>query len=246
MSVPPHVPGAPEGPQGQPSPYAPHGQQSPYPPHGQGPQGYAPPPGYYGAPPPPPKKKGKGKFIALGVVALIVIAIIASSIGGGGDETAGDSAPSSTSAADDAGAGENPDEAEADEAATVPKLGDVVVADDLEFTLTDFECGVTVEDYSGEVEPQGKFCTVHVSVKNVGKSATYLSSEHVKLLTEDGIEYSASDDTWLVDGVLLLEEINPGNTAKGDLYFDLPEDVELTKAMVGGGFLSAGKEIALI
>ncbi len=238
MSVPPNVPGAPEGPQGQQPPYAPQGQA----PQGYSPQGYAPQPGH-GVPPQPPKKKGKGKFIALGVVALVLIAIIGGALGGGGDEKAGDPAPSSTSKVDDSDSDEKSDDTSdeaksADKAPGLPALGEAVVAGDLEFTLTDYECGVTVKDVTGEVKPQGKFCKIHVSVKNIGKSEKFLSNADVKLFTEDDIEYSASSDVWLVDDVINLDRINPGITISGDVYFDIPEDAEPSFAGVGGGIFS--------
>lgn len=229
----PHDNGAPQGQQ-------PHGQQSPY---GQQPQygqqaAYGQHPGQppYGAAPQPPKKKmGAGKVVMLVLVGLVVLIVGVSALSGGGD---GDQA---------GGPGSNAAKGDTDpEAPALPALGDPVVVDDLEFTLTKFKCGVTVKDITdSKLKPQGQFCKVSVAVKNVGKSEEHLFDEAVKLLGDDENEFSPSSDTFFVKNALSWETINPGNTVKGVVYFDIPKDVEPKVAAVGGGLFSEPAEVAL-
>ena len=178
-----------------------------------------PPNPNYGPPPAgaPAAKKKPGCFLigCLGLVALVVIVgivvgvVVATSDGG-------------------SSAAEEPE-------TQVAALGSPVTSGDLEFTLTGFKCGVTVKDPTGTVKPQGQFCEMKVAVKNIGKSEALLSSDSVKLKDADDVEYSSSTETMFVEGTLLFEEINPGNTVKGKVYFDIPKDVEPTVAAVGGG-----------
>lgn len=181
----------------------------------------APPPGM--VPPQQPKKKkpvfliGCLGAIAFFVVIGIIIAVVAASTVGGG-------------------ASSEPKE--------LPKIGTPVKSDDLEFTLSDYACGVKVSDPTGELTPQGQFCKISVSVKNVGTKEAVLLDTAVKLKNGEA-EYSASSDTLFVNDSLKFETVNPGNTVKGVIYFDVPKDVVPKVAKVSGNIFSSGKDIAL-
>jgi len=200
---------------------------------------------------PPPKKKKLGplKIILIAVVALIVIVGIANAVSGGGKEQPkADSTNSTTEKSDGKDKGSDPkkEEPEKKEEPDQPKLGQPVVAGDLEFTLASYKCGVTVKDLTGEtLKPQGQFCKLEVAIKNVGKSEALLTDDAVKLLGAEGVEYSSSSDTWFVKDALKFETVNPGNTVKGVVYFDVPKDAAPSVAAVGGGFLTSAVEVSL-
>ncbi|MGA4507933.1 DUF4352 domain-containing protein [Propionibacteriaceae bacterium G1746] len=211
------------------------------------------------APQPPKKKSRKGLAIVGGIVAVLVLWGM---ISGGGDD-ASTAAPASTAAstaetkaaetkaAETKAAETKPAETKAAEtkpAETKPaenKLGVAVTSGDLQYTLSNFKCGVTVTDLTGTLKPQGKFCVVDVVVKNVGKKATWFTDDDIKLLDGSDVEYSPSDDILFVDGAIAFEEINPGNTIKGKVWFDIPTDAKPVQAQVKGGLFDKGQKISL-
>lgn len=97
-------------------------------------------------------------------------------------------------------------------------------------------------------EAQGQFCLLNLSITNNGDAAAYLSSANQKLLDKDGKTYSSdSEATIYADPKkgLLSGEINPGNTAKGLIVFDIPEKVKPTEAALAGGFFGI-KDVARV
>ncbi|MGD7708067.1 DUF4352 domain-containing protein [Microlunatus sp. Y2014] len=207
---------------------------APHPPNGPtngGPQ-YGP---SYGQPPQPAKKK-PGCFLigCLGLVAVVlvvgIVMAVALSTGGGTVAEEGRQGVGNGSAEE-----------------SLPKLGTAVVSGSLEFTLGSLECGVTVKDVTGsEVEPQGQFCKVDVTIKNVGKQEATVDQSAIKLIDADEIEYAASDDTLvMVEDTIFYEQVNPGNSIAGIAYFDIPEGVTPVLALCQGGFLETAAKVDL-
>ena len=125
------------------------------------------------------------------------------------------------------------------------KLGTPVTSGDLEFTLSKFTCGVSVTSLGSKLEPQGQFCLVEVSVKNVGKKEALLSDGDISLVDANGLEYSASSETLFVEGVLMFETINPGNKVAGLVYYDVPQDVKPTTATIKSGWFTKTQTVTL-
>lgn len=214
---------------------------------------------------PPQKKKGKGKVV-LAVVGVIAGLMVISSLVNGEDTPA--AAPASTAAETTAAAAEvqqtqagqttapavettaaETTAAPATTAAQEPagaKLGTPVTSGDLEFTLSTFSCGVSVNSLGAKLEPQGQFCLLEVSVKNVGKKEAMLSDGDITLVDAAGLEFSASSDTLFVDGVLMFEMINPGNTVTGKVYYDVPKGVAPTTAQVKSGWFTKTQTVSLV
>lgn len=190
-----------------------------------------PPPNPNHGPPPagaPAAKKKPGCFL-IGCLSLVVVTVVVGIIVGVVVATSGgDGAPT---------AGEKKEQ--------VATLGTPVTSGDLEFTLTGFKCGVTVKDATGEVKPQGQFCEMTVSVKNVGKKEAMLSSDDIKLKDADDVEYSSTTETMFTDEAFVFEAINPGNTVKGKVYFDIPKDVEPIVATVSSGLFGEPVDVTL-
>ena len=84
-----------------------------------------------------------------------------------------------------------------------------------------------------------------LTIKNNGKDQATVSDSQIDLLNEAGNKYSTSSDTLLVEGVIFLKAINPGNSLKGSAYFDVPKDVTPTVAVVKGSMFSSGTKIRL-
>ncbi|MEU8243160.1 DUF4352 domain-containing protein [Actinoplanes missouriensis] len=260
------VPGQPPYPgaaPGQPYPGAAPGQ--PYPGAAPG-QPYPGQPPYPGAvpgqpyPPQPPAKKSKKKLIIGGIAGVILLACLGTAITGGGDDTA---APEKTTAAADAGKGDAPaaDEVKAEETKAeetkkaeepakdeTPGLKDAARDGKFEFKVTSVKCGVKQigSDFLNQ-KAQGQYCLINVSVKNIGKEAQDFADSVQKAFDADKVEYAVDSGAaiYLEDNKVLFTKINPGNTVKGTLVFDVPKGTKLTSVELHDSMFSGGVTVNL-
>ncbi|QYF88553.1 DUF4352 domain-containing protein [Arthrobacter sp. PAMC25284] len=163
----------------------------------------------------------KGIFIAL--IVLGAVAYL-----GTANKKDGTSAPSETQAT----------EASASSGSPAVPLGTPAASERFEYTITDFTCGIPTIG-RGEIlreNAKGHFCRVSVSVKNISKKEERLDFDDMTLIMGD-IEYST--DSWVNikaiegdDTTGFLDYINPGLSASGNIFFDVPKDVTPTTASV--------------
>lgn len=243
-------PQGPQGPKYQP-PQQPGTPQGPYPPHQaghpQGPQSHAEARAHAKAAKAHAKAmrpwfKKKRFILPLALVALVAFV---TALNGGNDEApvAAVPADSSSSAPSEPAANKTKEPTKTKEPAApaAAGIGDKVVAGDWDFTVTKFKCGTKKigSEYANQ-KAQGQFCLMNVSVKNNGKEAETLDGSNQKLLDAEGREFS-SDGTASIyadpDSNLFLEQINPGNTKKGLVVFDVPTDAKPVQAVLAGGLL---------
>ncbi|SDB86596.1 protein of unknown function [Raineyella antarctica] len=196
-----------------------------------------------------PKKKWFKRPLVW-ILAIIAVIAIAVNAGGGDDQAASTAGTSASSTAPSAGSPSSQAAAPAEKAAApAAGLNTAVAAGDLQYTVTKVSKGVAkVGDQYVSQEAQGQFVLVNVTVKNTGKSAVTFMSTYTKLYDKDGVEYS-SDSTAEIyantQSQTFLEQVNPGNSVKGVLVFDIPKDVTPVRLGVTGGMLGAEKDIAL-
>lgn len=245
-----------DGPQGAPQTPPGHtGQQ------GWGPQHPAAPPVPTPPPPPEPRKSWFRRHKILTALLVLVGLGVVGSAFSGQDETQEPTRAVSTPAADQGDAQQHAESAEvepaeapaepasaradaepaANQAPDQPQVGDPVRDGNFEFVVTDVETGLgSVGEGYSEEQAQGQFVLVHLSVTNIGDQAQTLFDNDQVLIDEQGREHSTSSASlWLDDG-LWLDEINPGNSTRGVLLFDIPADakpvsVELHDSMFSGG-----------
>lgn len=65
-----------------------------------------------------------------------------------------------------------------------------------------------------------------MKLKNVGKDPITFSDENQALVDAEGRTYSADDDAWIYLDSDPYAEINPGNTMKTVMPFDVPKNAE--------------------
>ena len=166
------------------------------------------------------------------LIALVAILVVAQAFNSGSDPATvtGQAAPSQA----------------ADQPADAPKeaaIGTPVRDGQLEFTVTKVKPGVTRVggDVLGE-NAQGQFVLVHITVENIGAEAQLFADSSQKVRDAEGREFSADTAAAisLEDNDVFLNEINPGNTVKGVLVFDMPKDakpasIELHDSPFSGG-----------
>ncbi len=202
----------------------------------------------------------KKRFVApLSLVALITVVTLAN----GGDTTtsatpaATPSAPAAAKAAPTPAAKPattaDPKAAEATRA-TKPAadppasatIGTAVTSGDFEVTITRVRPGVkSVGTEFLSEKAQGRYVLVDLKATNSGDEAHYLLGSDITLLDARGREFSVDEmaSIYVSDNNPLLEEINPGNTSKGTLVFDLPKGVKATQAQISAGGLFDGPTV---
>jgi len=157
--------------------------------------------------------------------------IVNSSKGDSGSKTAADNEPK-TSQAPAAG------------------LGTAVRDGKFEFVVDSIKCGISSVGSDFTVaKPQGEFCKVSVRVTNIGDEAQMLDSSDQELLDAAGRKYQASGgDVFMADEStrdLMMENINPGNTVSGPIYFDVPAGTQPVKIELHDSSLSDGAVVRL-
>ena len=188
------------------------------------PQPYPPQPPLAAPAPEPPKKKKRWLLWTIIVVVLLWLVSCGALIGAlGGEENTAAPAPATTAPQEpNEGAESEEPEPEASQPETA-KIGEKVTDDSYQFTVTKVTCGTRrIGDQYGGETAQGKFCLVSLRVKNIGDDPITFSEENQALVDTKGKQYSPDDEAWIyMDDPAIFEEINPGNTLKAVVPFDV-------------------------
>ena len=146
------------------------------------------------------------RLLALGALGALLIAVVA----GCGEEFATEQA----SVKDGSGAAVK---------GKVAGVGDKVTLKGTTYKVTKVRTAASVGDSFMKTDANGQFVLVNVSLTNRKDEPATIMSQNLKLIGGNGKQYTTSDDALLsVDKPLLLEEIQPDNTEKGVLVYDLP------------------------
>lgn len=212
---------------------------------------------YPGAPAEQPAKKqnwfARHKILTgLGVVVAVVV--IASAASGGGDDTPAAGAPNaSTSTPKDEATTDDTkaEDAKADDTKaedTKAGIGDPVRDGKFEFTVTSVKDGVKSvgDDLLGQ-EAQGQFVLVKVTVKNIGDEAQMFDGSSQKAFDSEGREFSSDGGAaiYLKGSESFLNDINPGNSVKATVVYDIPKDATLAELELHDSMFSGGVTVTL-
>ena len=199
------------------------------------------------------KEKVKKPFYKKWWVWVLAIIIIGNIVNGGGEEETASRDTKAETASTEPAKTEEPkaeepakkEEAKKEE----PKkeevkafgIGEKATIADVGFTLNGVE--ETNEINSGNefipnATTEGKFIIADVSVENGQKEALTINSSFFKIKTTDEVEYEATTDGEVIMamgdnmGDFFLEQINPGLSKSGKVVFEVPADLDLTKAVL--------------
>ena len=148
-----------------------------------------------------------------------------------------------TSAPTDSSAPEQP------QVETSPKIGDEVRDGRFAFRVLSFQCGQTEigSPYFSETA-SGHFCQMELEVKNIKDAPQTFFSSNQFAYNDQGHKYSNDSSAELLiddNSDIWLEEINPGNSIKGIVVFDVPKDATITKVELHDSAFSGGVEVLL-
>lgn len=207
---------------------------------------------YPGAMPPPPQPRrnwfARHKIMTT-LLAVVAVIIVISALASGGDtlETAEVASSASDSSKEPVEKEEPAEEKEPEE--SVAKIWDTVRGGDLEFVIKKVTCGKTkVGSKYANKKAQGQFCFVTLTISNVGKEPSLFFEDNVTLYDDQDREFAADTEASIYhepDATIFLEEINPGNTLKGDVVFDIPDDAKPARLELQDSFWSGAVVVQL-
>lgn len=207
----------------------------------------------------PAEKKAKKpiyKRVWFWILAVIALAVVVTAVGGDEEgessESSDDSGSEESAESDDSSADEgeaSDEEDEGSEEAEVASLGEPVAVGDWEITVSSVgERTAQVGDEFLSTDAQGEFLPVEVSLTNNGSSAESFFASDFVVIDADGREFSYSSDASMYSGeagLSILDEVNPGNTLSGYLYFDVAETADIQKVHINDGWFADPIEVNL-
>ncbi|MDG4791846.1 DUF4352 domain-containing protein [Micromonospora sp. WMMD1102] len=126
-------------------------------------------------------------------------------------------------------------------------IGDKVRGGDFEFTVHKVKCGISrVGNDFLNVKAQGSYCQITVTAKNVTKKAHLFHADST-LTAQDraGREYSPDGQAGIYgnqDAQGFLDEINPGNSVRANVYFDVPNGTKLKSVTFSAGLFTLAED----
>jgi hypothetical protein len=166
--------------------------------------------------------------------------------------TTSTSAPASAAPTSSAPAPAKPAQAPTTKAPAPPRpktfgVGDKVRGRDFEFTVNSVKCGISQAGSSYfNHKAQGAFCRVSVTAKNVTKSSHLFHADGtITAQDASGRECSVDGEAAIYgndDAKGVLDEINPGNSVKANVYFDVPKGTKLKTITFDAGLFTLAEE----
>lgn len=117
-----------------------------------------------------------------------------------------------------------------------------------EFTVTKIESGKTqVGSADFGEKAQGEFVFAYITVKNIGDEGQTFSGTDQYLYDGQGRKFEPSTGAMIYtkDSEAFLKTINPGNSVKGIVIFDVPKGTKLKKLELHDSMFSNGVEVTL-
>lgn len=190
----------------------------------------------------------------LGIVGLaIVLLIVVSVISAGNKTTKTASNTESINKSSQSGTTQSSTSSNTKKEAALPKIGEATRDGKFEFVVKKVECGkgeiVSPDSDYLRKSAQGQYCSLSISVKNIGNEQQGFFSSNQKLLDASKKTYG-SDDTATSYSVPTSQEttwtqINPGNSVDASVVFDIPKDVKPSTAELHDSAFSGGTKVSL-
>ena len=126
-------------------------------------------------------------------------------------------------------------------------IGDSIQAGDFTWKITKSSTATEIgEDLAGTFfgeKADGIFIILDVEVENTGKTAKYLMDSYLKLVDEQGREFSPNSAAAIYlkpqGSALMFEQVNPGITKKGKIVFDVPTGLKVANIRISSNLVSS-------
>lgn len=130
----------------------------------------------------------------------------------------------------------------------VAGIGDKVRVEGLQYQTHSVVCRIKhvgLKDFGRSA--QGQFCRVDLTVTNLGDKARFWDADtNVEAEDTRGREFSADGEAGIYgnkNGAGFLDEINPGNSVRAFVFFDLPKGAKLAKLEFTAGLFGDEAEV---
>tara|TARA_Y100000310_G_scaffold28745_1_gene27336 strand:+ start:464 stop:1066 length:603 start_codon:yes stop_codon:yes gene_type:complete len=126
-------------------------------------------------------------------------------------------------------------------------IGDSIQAGDFTWKITKSSTATEIgEDLAGTFfgeKADGVFIILDVEVENTGNSAKYLMDSYLKLVDEQGREFSPNSAAAIYlkpqGSALMFEQVNPGIIKKGKIVFDVPTGLKVANIRISSNLVSS-------
>lgn len=126
-------------------------------------------------------------------------------------------------------------------------VGDEIQAGDFKWKINGFTSATEIgQDIAGTFfgeKADGIFLIIDVEVENTGKSANYLTDNFVKLIDEQGREFSPNSAAAIYlkpqGSALIFEQINPGIKKKGKIVYDMPAGLKVANVRISSNLIQS-------
>jgi hypothetical protein len=98
-------------------------------------------------------------------------------------------------------------------------------------------------------QAQGQFCVVELSVRNVGGEGRQFTDGWQKAFGPQGQQYTADTRAGVVangDGVAVWNVVNPGNSVRAQVVYDIPPTATLSIVELHDSAFSGGVRVDLL
>ena len=132
--------------------------------------------------------------------------------------------------------------------AAASQIGKPVRDGKFQFTVKSVKCGISkVGNQYLNTKAQGQFCAVQLNIENIGDEPQSMFADNQQAFDGKNRKFSADSEASIYDesSQVLWEEINPGNSVKGKVYFDVPKGAKLTKLELHDSMFSDGVTVVL-
>ncbi len=141
---------------------------------------------------------------------------------------------------------------ETEEEEQIYSLGEVVETNYFEWKFLGYYTTDAIGEeifgtFYGE-EAGGEFIVISVEVENIDDSAHYISSSDLKIIDEEGREFSSNTMAAIYlenEDNLNFEQINPGIIKDGKVVFDVPIGLENLQLRISNGLFDGYSYVAL-
>jgi hypothetical protein len=134
-------------------------------------------------------------------------------------------------------------------AAAAPQLGKTVRDGKFAFTVSAVKCGIAQVGTNVYLiqKAQGQYCRASIKVENIGNEAQTMFASNQYLFDTKGRKFSADATANMYDdsAKLMFEGINPGNSIKGYVFFDVPKGTKVSTLELHDSMLSGGITVRL-
>jgi hypothetical protein len=193
--------------------------------------------------------------ILTGLAGLLLFGAVSSALGGGGDAPSDASSEPTTTTASPAaaptqtGAAKPVAKPTAKPAAKkAPAIGTKVRDGKFEFVVTAVEDGGAEVGSDGFGEKaQGRFTFVRLTITNIGDKPQTMFTDNQTVVDAQGRTFTPNSmaGIHLEDNDVWISEINPGNSVKGTLVYDMPKGSKPTSIELHDSMFSGGVNVSL-